>query len=209
MLKINAGATSFSLLMMEHFYASPAQCNHLEYRLVKVTLSLCLDLWAVWAVCCNCDISWYVVQQGGLLHPVLLAHLVVVQDVARASLHRPGLGEGGWIFYYSELENDFYLVPHPVSDTAWLDHVRLGPAVGAGGVVGVLELTTWPTATLAITVSNISACLSSVNTSQHNPPLQGPDWPQVATPALLYHWDTAWGNQSILCLLECIHIWKK
>ena len=38
------------------------------------------------------DVSRYVVEEGGLLHPVLLAHLVVVQDVARAPLHLPGLG---------------------------------------------------------------------------------------------------------------------
>ena len=38
------------------------------------------------------DSSWYVVEEGGLLHPVLLAHLVVVEEVAGAPLHRPGLG---------------------------------------------------------------------------------------------------------------------
>ena len=32
-----------------------------------------------------------VVEQGRLLHPVLVGHPVVVQDAARAPAHRPGL----------------------------------------------------------------------------------------------------------------------
>ena len=57
----------------------------------KINLVVCL-FYFLSSPSNKANTSWYVVEEGSLLHSVLLRHLVVDQDVAGAPLDWPGLG---------------------------------------------------------------------------------------------------------------------
>ena len=117
----------------------------------KINLVVCL-FYFLSSPSNKANTSWYVVEEGSLLHSVLLRHLVVDQDVAGAPLDWPGLGRDyrvtpvveGWIVY---------LVSHPVRHTAGLDHVVVVLSVG-----GCLPLSPLSTPTLAVTVPHLTTC---------------------------------------------------
>ena len=57
----------------------------------KINLVVCL-FYFLSSPSNKANTSWYVVEEGSLLHSVLFRHLVVDQDVAGAPLDWPGLG---------------------------------------------------------------------------------------------------------------------
>ena len=145
MLKINAvwcrAGYSFSLFMMEQFYASSHSRDvfslvvhdMLLRRAVSSTRSCSLILW--------------------LLRRLLeLLFTVLGWGWEGLQSERDSPGHRVWA-----RERYLYLVPHPVRDTAWLDHVRLVPPGASTVGCVLLLLPSLCTATLAITVTNISA----------------------------------------------------